>query len=207
MSKIWLIADAACGVGRALAEAVLRAGGRVVAGAREPALLDGFAARHGRRVRVAALDIADEATVYGAVNTAVAAFGRLDVVVNNASRPVAAQVEEVGDANLRRQFEADFFGVVSLTHAVLPVLREQGSGRLVQVASYGDDATAARRAAQGALQEYLRALAKDAVADGVEIDLVEPAEMPGGVVAVATANAPRAPSARVVRFPVRPEAA
>ena len=126
MSEVWLIANAASAAGFALAEAALKAGAQIVAGAREPARLTALAARHDGRVLAVPLDLAAEATVYAAIDAALTAFGRLDVVVNMVDKVEALPVAEMDDATLRKQFERHFFGVVGLAHAVLPILHEQG---------------------------------------------------------------------------------
>lgn len=209
MSRVWLITDAARGIGRTLAEAVLRTGAHVVAGARDPEQLTALAKCHGARVRIVELDVADEASIYGAIEEALTAFGRIDVVVNTAARADSTANGEMSDADLRARFETDFFGSAAVAHAVLPILREQRGGRFVQIAAHGDDAcNAAERAAQTALASYLEALGSEVACDGVEIDVVEPRAMLAETIGRATADAPRTkPSARVLRLPARPEAA
>jgi len=209
MSKVWLITDAARGLGRTLAEAALRSGARVVAGTRDPGRLAAFAKCHGARVRIVALDVADEASIYTAIDEALTAFGRIDVVVNPAGRVDAIANGEMNDAVLRARFETDFFGFAAVAHAVLPVLREQRGGRIVQIVAHGDDAdNAAEGAAQTALRTYLEALGREVACDGVDIDIIEPGAMLAETIGRARADALRTkPSARVVRLPARPEAA
>ena len=209
MSRVWLITDAAHGLGRTLADAALRAGARVVAGARDPGLLASLAKCHGARVRIVGFDVADEASIYAAVDEALTAFGRIDVVVSPAGRADAIANGEMSDADLRARFETDFFGFAAVAHAVLPILREQGGGRFVQIAASGDDAhNAAGRAVQTALRTYLEALGREVACDGVDIDTIEPGAILAEAIGRATAEASRTkPSARVVRLPARPEAA
>lgn len=207
MSTVWLITDAARGLGRTLAETVLQAGGRVVAGARDPGRLAAMTARHGPRVRVVELDVTVEATIYAAIDEALTAFGRVDAVVNPAGQAGEAANEDMADTNLRAQFEANVFGLAAVAHAVLPILREQRGGRFVQIVAPDDGSgSAARRAAQAALTSYFEALGREVARDGVDIDVLEAGamltEMAGRV------DATRAkPCARVVRFSARPEAA
>jgi len=202
MSKVWLITDAARGLGRTLAEAVLRAGGRVVAGAHDRGRLAALTRCHGARVRAVDLNVADEASIYAAVDEALIAFGRIDVVVNFGGQADGAANEEMSDADLRAQFEGNFFGAAAVAHAVLPILREQCGGRFVQIVAHDDAAdNAAHRAAQAALKSYFEALAKDMAADGVDIDVVEPGAMLAETIGRGVS------SARVVRFSARPEAA
>ncbi|HEX7914692.1 SDR family NAD(P)-dependent oxidoreductase [Rudaea sp.] len=155
------------------------------------------------------LDVTDEASIYAAVDEALTAFGRIDVVVNPAVRANSAANGEMNDADLRARFETDFFGSAAVAHAVLPVLREQRGGRFVQIVAHDNDAdNAAERAAQAALTSYLEALGSEAACDGVDVDIVEPGAMLAETIGRATADASRTkPSARVVRLPARPEAA
>ena len=201
MSQVWLITDAARGLGRTLAEAVLRAGRRVIAGARDPGRLAALAARHATHMRAVGVDLADEASIYAAVDEALTAFGRIDVVVGLDGGADAAADVEMDDAALRAQLETDFFGSAALAHAVLPVLREQRGGRFVQILADHAADSAARRAAQAALRSYLEALAATAARDGVDIDVVDPGAM------LAQTIGRNASSARVLRFAARPEAA
>lgn len=137
MSRTWLITGASRGLGRRLAEAVLESGDQVVATARRPEQLDDLVAWYGQRVRAAALDVTDPAAARAAVAGAVEAFGRLDLVVNNAGYAGSRPFEETTEADFRAQFEADFFGVVNVTRAALPVMRAQRSGVFVQFSSVG----------------------------------------------------------------------
>lgn len=223
MSKVWLITEASHGVGRLLADAVLSMGGQVVAGAYDPNRLGPLVARHGAQLRAIEFDVSNEATIYGAVDSALTAFGCIDVVVNNAGRVDSASMDGITDADLRAQFERNFFGLASVAHAVLPILREQGEGRFVQVvAREGGDVSgnAAHYATQVAIRSYFQALAKEIAPYGVEVDTVELGEMLVKMLGRAAAKAAcgsridreagasgNKPSARVVRFSARPEAA
>src|SRR5579859_8044254 len=137
MVRTWLITGASRGFGRALAEAVLESGDRVVATARRPEQLADLVSRYGDQVRTAALDVTDAQAARDAVASAVEAFGRLDVVVNNAGYANSGPIEEMAEEDFRGQFEANFFGVVNVTRAALPVLRQQRSGVFVQFSSVG----------------------------------------------------------------------
>jgi NAD(P)-dependent dehydrogenase (short-subunit alcohol dehydrogenase family) len=223
MSQVWLITDAGRGPGRTLAEAVLRAGGQVVAGAREPVRLAALARRYTGRLCTVEFDVTDEATVYAAIDAALAAFGRLDVVINNAGQADLVPIEEMTDTDLREQFEANFFGHAGVIHAVLPILREQAAGRFVQVARHDDGCvrgTTARTTAQAALRRYFESLAREVAPVGIDVDVVEPGELLAGTIGSAAAErlrmlsadiqaaAPHTkPLARVARLPARPEAA
>ncbi|MER6900242.1 SDR family NAD(P)-dependent oxidoreductase, partial [Amycolatopsis sp. NPDC000740] len=135
--RVWLITGCSSGFGRELAQAALAAGDRVVATARKPETLAGLAESGGDRVRTAALDVTDTAQIDAAVRTALDAFGRIDVLVNNAGHGSVGAVEELTLPDLRAVLEVMFFGAVAMTKAVVPLLREQGSGTIVQMSSMG----------------------------------------------------------------------
>jgi NAD(P)-dependent dehydrogenase (short-subunit alcohol dehydrogenase family) len=137
MSKTWLLTGSSRRLGRALAEAVLAAGHRLVATARKPDDLRDLVARYSDSIRAVALDVTDPAAARGAVDVATSAFGRLDVVVNNAGYANVNSIEDMADEDFRAQFETNFFGVVNVTRAALPVMRRQGGGHIVQISSIG----------------------------------------------------------------------
>ncbi|RYE81512.1 MAG: SDR family NAD(P)-dependent oxidoreductase, partial [Myxococcales bacterium] len=135
MSKVWLITGCSRGLGRELAQAVLAAGDRLVATARDPRDLAYLSP--GDRLRTVALDVTDAEAARAAVGVATSAFGRLDVVVNNAGYAHANSIEDMSRQDFRHQFEIDFFGVYNVTHAALPVMHAQRDGYIVQVSSIG----------------------------------------------------------------------
>jgi NAD(P)-dependent dehydrogenase (short-subunit alcohol dehydrogenase family) len=128
-NRVWLITGASSGFGRAIAEAALDRGDRVVATARDPGQLSSLAADDG--VHVIALDVTDAEQRLSAVDQAVRRFGRIDVLVNNAGRTQVGAVEETTDDELRSLFELHFFAPVALTRAALPHMRAQGGGAIV----------------------------------------------------------------------------
>ena len=137
MSKVWLITGSGSGLGRLIAEAALAAGDQVVATARNVDDLKSLAERHGPQVRMVSVDVTDEAQGASAVQLAVEAFGRLDVLVNNAGYGDTRPFEEVSSADFRKLVDTCFFGVVNLTRAALPVMRRQRSGHIIQISSLG----------------------------------------------------------------------
>lgn len=137
MSKIWFITGSSRGLGRSITLAALRAGDRVVATARKPQQLDDLVAEFGDAIYPLALDVTNNEQVEQAVDTAVKHFGRLDVVVNNAGYGDLAAVEDVTLEDFRAQIDTNFYGVVYVSKAVVPVLRRQGSGHIFQVSSLG----------------------------------------------------------------------
>lgn len=178
MSRTWLITGASRGFGRRLAEAALEAGGDVVATARRPEQLDDLVAQYGERVRAVALDVTDAAAASRAVKEAVNAFGRLDVVVNNAGYANSAPIEEMAEDDFRAQIETNLFGVVNVTRAALPVLRAQRSGVFVQFSSIGGrvggtPGMGAYQTAKFAVEGFSEVLANEVAPFGVKVVIVE----------------------------------
>jgi NAD(P)-dependent dehydrogenase (short-subunit alcohol dehydrogenase family) len=128
MSKVWLVTGSASGLGRNITEAVLASGARLVATARDPRRLDDVVKKYGDQVRTASLDVADENAANSAVQAAVDAFGRLDVVVNNAGYGDIAPFEQLSSERFKAVVDTNFYGVVNVTRAALPVMRKQKSG-------------------------------------------------------------------------------
>jgi NAD(P)-dependent dehydrogenase (short-subunit alcohol dehydrogenase family) len=175
-NRVWLITGTSSGFGRAIAEAALDRGDRVVATARDPGQLSNLATDHG--VHVIALDVTDPEQRLGAVDQAVEKFGRIDVLVNNAGRTQVGAVEETTDDELRSLFELHFFGPVALTRAVLPHMRAQGGGAIVQMSSVGGQITApgfgAYCATKFALEGITQALHDEVAPFGIRTMIVEP---------------------------------
>jgi NAD(P)-dependent dehydrogenase (short-subunit alcohol dehydrogenase family) len=181
MPQVWLITGSARGLGRDITEAALSAGHRVLATARRPEQLDDLVARYGDALRPFALDVTDAAAANAAVEAAVAAFGGLDVVVNNAGYANLVAIEDITPEDFRAQVEANLFGVVNVTKAALPVLRAQGSGHVIQISSVGGRmATAglsAYQAAKWAVGGFSEVLAAEVGPLGVKVTVVEPGGM------------------------------
>lgn len=150
MTQVWLITGSSRGIGRATAEAVLAAGHRLVATARDPRDLDDLVSQHGDRARSVALDVRDAAQARAAVATAVREFGRLDVVLNNAGAGRVTSIEECSEEDFRDQLEVNLWGAVNVTRAALPVVREQRSGHFLHAGS-----TAGHTALGGGLGPYV----------------------------------------------------
>ena len=179
MSKIWLVTGSSRGLGRALTEAVLAAGDRVVGTARKPEQLDDLAAKYGDQLRAVALDVTDAGAARAAVRTAVEEFGGLDVVANNAGYANSASIEEMADDDFRAQVETNLFGVVNVTKAALPVFREQKSGHFLQFSSIGGRAggtpgMGAYQTAKFAVEGFSEVLNNEVRPFGVKVTIVEP---------------------------------
>ena len=135
--KIWFVTGSSRGLGREIVIAALERGDRVVATARHPQQLGGLAAAYPGRLLALPLDVTDPAAAIAAVRAAVAGFGRVDVVVSNAGYADLVTVEDATLENFRTQIETNLFGVVNVTKAALPILREQGGGHIITVSSAG----------------------------------------------------------------------
>ncbi len=179
MTKTWLITASSRGFGWELAKAVLDSGDRVVATARRPEQLESLKREYGDRVRTVALDVSDPAAARAAVKLAVDAFGRLDVVVNNAGYATFASIEDMPDDEFRAQIEANLFGVVNVTKAALPVLRKQRSGHFIQFSSIGGrvGGTAGLSAYQTAkfgVEGFSEVLNSEVRHLGIKVTIIEP---------------------------------
>jgi NAD(P)-dependent dehydrogenase (short-subunit alcohol dehydrogenase family) len=176
MARVWLITGASSGFGRALAEAALAEGDTVVGAARRPGALDELAAGYPGKVDSVRLDVTAPDAV-SVLDDVVARHGRIDVLVNNAGRTQVGALEETTDDELRYLFELHFFGPARLTKAVLPHMRRQGGGAVVQMSSVGGQVTApgfgAYCATKFALEGLTQTLAEE-VDFGVRFLIVEP---------------------------------
>ncbi|HDR9034707.1 TPA: SDR family NAD(P)-dependent oxidoreductase [Burkholderia vietnamiensis] len=181
MSKVWIVTGAARGLGRSIAEAVLAAGDRLVAGARDPARLADLAERYGDRLRTVQHDVTDEAAAAHAAAVARDAFGRIDVLVNNAGYGHTAPFEQMSAERFRDQIDTNLFGVINLTRAVLPTMRAQRSGHIFQVSSVGGRTAtpglSAYQAAKWAVGGFSDVLAKEVAPFGVRVCTLEPGGM------------------------------
>jgi NAD(P)-dependent dehydrogenase (short-subunit alcohol dehydrogenase family) len=174
--RVWFITGASSGFGRVLAEAALDRGDSVVATARHTDSL-AYAADH-ERGHAIALDVTDTAQRESALTEAVERFGRIDVLVNNAGRTQVGAVEETSDDELRALFDLHFFAPAALTRAVLPHMRRQGGGAIVQMSSVGGQVTApgfsAYCATKFALEGLTETLRDEVAPFGIHTLIVEP---------------------------------
>jgi len=181
MSKVFLISGASRGLGRAITGAALKAGHQVVAGVRSPSALADLSATHPDQLVVVTLDVTDDAQVRAAVGTAVERFGRLDVLVNNAGYANMGAIEDVNFEDFKTQIDTNFLGVVRLTQAALPVMREQRSGHIIQISSVGGRLTraglAAYQSAKWAVTGFSGVLAQEVAPFGVKVTVLEPGGM------------------------------
>jgi NAD(P)-dependent dehydrogenase (short-subunit alcohol dehydrogenase family) len=178
VSKVWFITGSSRGLGRALAEAVLTAGHKLVATARNPAQLADLAERYGDQVCVTALDVTDESAANAAIELAVRVFGHLDVLVNNAGYGDVGSIEDTSLADFRAQIETNLFGVVNVTKAAVPIMREQRSGHIIQVTSIagriGPPGRGAYSTAKWGVEGFSEVLSKEVGPLGIKVTIVEP---------------------------------
>jgi NAD(P)-dependent dehydrogenase (short-subunit alcohol dehydrogenase family) len=178
MSKVWFITGTSKGFGRVWAEAALARGDHVAATARRVETLADLAERYGDAVLTLPLDVTDKAAVDAAVARAHEHFGRLDVVVNNAGYGLFGTVEEVSEPEARAQIETNLFGALWVTKAALPILREQGSGHIIQVSSIGGvnafPTVGLYHASKWGLEGFSQSLAQEVADFGIKVTLVEP---------------------------------
>jgi NAD(P)-dependent dehydrogenase (short-subunit alcohol dehydrogenase family) len=178
MSKVWFITGASKGFGREWAEAALERGDRVAATARRPETLDALVDTYGDAVLPLALDVTDRARDFAAVEEAEAHFGALDIVINNAGYGHFGMIEELTEEEIRAQMETNFFGALWVTQAALPIMREQGSGHILQVSSIGGISAfagiGAYHASKWALEAFSQSLSQEVAGFGIHVTLIEP---------------------------------
>ncbi len=177
--KVWLVTGSSRGLGRSIAEQVAKSGANVVATARRPEDLKDLVEAYPDQVRAVALDVTDPQAAKAAVAAAVEAFGRLDVVVNNAGYANSAPIEEMADDDFRAQVEANLWGTINVSKAALPVMREQKSGTFVQVSSIGGrvggtPGMGAYQTAKFAVEGFSEVLASETAPFGLKVIIVEP---------------------------------
>jgi NAD(P)-dependent dehydrogenase (short-subunit alcohol dehydrogenase family) len=178
MSKVWLITGSSRGLGRTLANAVLEAGDKLVATARDPGQLADLVEAYGSSVLALPLDVTDEVAAEAAVKTAVETFGRLDVLVNNAGYGNVAPIEETSLADFRAQIETNLFGTIIMTKAAIPVMRAQGAGHIIQFSSVGGRIGPVGRApyaaAKWGVEGFSEVLSKEVGPLGIKVTVIEP---------------------------------
>lgn len=181
MSKIWLITGSANGLGRSLTERVLKSGDRVVATARTLSRLDDLVETFAEAIKPVQLDVTDPGAAQTAVEQALETFGGLDVLVNNAGYGQMAPFEQTSAEDFKAQIDTNFYGVVNLTRTVLPVMRAQKSGHIINISSVGGRTSApglaAYQAAKWAVGGFTEVIAKEVAAFGVKAISVEPGGM------------------------------
>ena len=175
---VWFITGCSTGFGRELAKAVLDRGYRGVVTARDPAKVEDIAKDRDGRALVLELDVTDAVQIDAAVKSAVKRFGRIDVLVNNAGIGYFGAVEESDEEEVRRMFEINFFGLSRMTRAVLPIMRKQRSGHIVNISSIGGlrsfPTLAYYHATKYAVEGFSESLSLEVAPLGIKVTIVEP---------------------------------
>jgi len=178
MTKIWFITGSSRGLGRSLTEAVLAKGDKVAATARKPEQLKDLAAQYPGQLFPVQLDVTNKAQIVMAVESTIAHFGRIDVLVNNAGFGIIGAAEAFTDEQVRSQLETNLYAPIEITRVVLPYMRKQRSGRILQISSVGGRVGNAGltmyQAAKFGLGGFSEALAKEVADLGIHVTCVEP---------------------------------
>jgi NAD(P)-dependent dehydrogenase (short-subunit alcohol dehydrogenase family) len=176
--KVWFITGASRGFGRVFAQYALERGHRVVAAARNIEPFSALTESSSDRVLPVKLDVTVQSQIESAVAQALKKFGRVDVLINNAGYSLVGAVEETPEKELRALMETNFFGAVAVTRALLPAMREQGSGAIVNISSMGGQMSypgfSAYSASKFALEGMSEALAAEMKPFGIKVLIVEP---------------------------------
>lgn len=176
--KVWLITGTSSGLGRAIAECALKNGYRVVATARKLEAVGDLVEQFAGSSLAVRLDVTNPADVKTAVSATIAEFGRIDVLVNNAGYGLAGAIEEPSDEQIRQQFETNLFGAVNMMRAVLPQMRIQRGGHIVNISSVLGFAAFGSvgylSATKFAIEGLSEALAQEAARHGIRVTIVEP---------------------------------
>ncbi|MDB5029410.1 oxidoreductase [Mucilaginibacter sp.] len=178
MTKVWFITGSSRGLGRSLTEAVLATGDKVAATARNTDTLADLVAKYGDQIFPVQLDVTNYKDVYKAVANTAAHFGQIDVLVNNAGFGIIGAAEAYTGEQVRSQLETNLYAPIEITRAVLPYMRKQRSGRILQISSIGGRVGNAGltmyQAAKFGLGGFSEALAKEVAPLGIYVTCVEP---------------------------------
>ncbi|MEV4325530.1 SDR family oxidoreductase [Microbispora rosea] len=177
-ARTWLITGVSSGFGREMTERLLRRGDRVAGTVRRMEVMDDLRAEYGDRLWLARLDLTDGAAIGAVVDRAFADLGRIDVVVNNAGYGLFGAAEELTDEQIVHQIGTNLLGSIRVVRAALPHLRRQGDGRLIQLSTYGGQATnagaSAYHASKWGIEGFMESTAKDVAPFGIGVTIVEP---------------------------------
>lgn len=176
--KTWFITGTSTGLGRILTEKLLAQGHRVAATIRKKNVLDDLKERYGDSLWIATLDVTDTAAIKRVVNNAFEAWGRIDVVVNNAAYGLFCSVEEASDEQIRHQIDTNIIGSIQVIRAALPHFRKQGGGRILQLSSAGGQTTYPNfgyyHTTKWAVEGFCDTLAKEVAPFNIGVTIVEP---------------------------------
>ncbi|MDO1501626.1 oxidoreductase [Winogradskyella maritima] len=177
-SKVWFITGASSGFGKAFAQYAVSQGYNVVATARRQEKLEQLAKAAPEQILPISMDVTERAEIKNAVQKAIEKYGKIDVLINNAGYGIVGALEETPEKELRSQMETNFFGAVAVTQVVLPYLRKQKSGAIVNISSMGGNMSfggfSAYSASKFALEGASEALAQEVAPFGIKTMIVEP---------------------------------
>lgn len=178
MAKIWFVTGASSGFGAELTKAIIESGDKVAATFRKTEQASSFSQQYNGKGLGVVLDVTQTEKISAALEQVIDKFGKIDVLVNNAGYGTIGAIEEFSLEEIRQQMEANFFGAVAVTKATLPIMREQGSGHIVQISSQaGFRATAGfgvYNASKFALEGFSEALAQEVAPFGIRVTIAEP---------------------------------
>jgi short-subunit dehydrogenase len=177
-NKTWLVTGASSGLGRALADELLRRGDRVAVTARDISRLEGFCVERSDRIAKVHLDMNAPTTIAAALAETEARLGSIDVLVNNAGRSLVGAIEETSEAEARALFETNFFGMAALTAAVISGMRRRRTGHIVALSSIsgvrGTGGSGYYSASKFAVEGFADALRQETAEFGIQVMIVEP---------------------------------
>jgi NAD(P)-dependent dehydrogenase (short-subunit alcohol dehydrogenase family) len=176
--RTWFITGVNSGFGRRLTEQLLARGDRVAGTVRQRDSMNDLQANYGDQLWIAHLDVTDTLAVHQVVDKAFADLGRIDVVINNAGYGLFGAAEEFSDDQIRHQLDTNLVGSIQVVRAALPHLRAQGGGRIIQVSTYGGQASnpggSLYNAGKWGIEGFMEATAKDVAPFDIGVTIVEP---------------------------------
>lgn len=181
--QVWLVTGASKGIGRDIVDTALEHGSQVIAGSRHPEQVSEWTAEHGLQNKVLSvfLDVTDETSVAEAVRAGVEKFGRIDVLVNNAGYLLYGGIEELSNDEVQRSFGVNVFGLLNVTRSVLAVMRGQGVGHVINMASISANITSAATGLYSSTKAAVLMLTEALADEGRDIGVRATAICPGGV--------------------------
>lgn len=178
MTRTWFITGTSSGFGRLMTEKLLARGDKVAATLRKKGSLDDLKAQYGDKLRIADLDVTDIAAIHTVVKGAFDAFGRIDVIVNNAGYGLFGAAEEVSDDQIRHQIDTNVIGSIQTIRAALPLMRAQGGGRIIQVSSEGGQIAypnfSLYHASKWAIEGFVESVSQEVAPFNIGFTLAEP---------------------------------
>jgi len=195
--RVWLITGCSTGFGRVLAEQALAQGDKVIATARKVDQIKDLEQKYPQTARALTLDVTQKATIESAVQEGLKSFCRVDVLVNNAGYGLTGALEEVSDKEIRDQFETNVFGLLNVTRAVLPTLRQQRSGHILNISSLagriGMPLLGIYNGSKFALEGLSESMSNELKSFGIKVTIVEPGGFATDFATRSIATAPHMP--------------